>query len=609
MTAASPDTLPPTLEAGAGSPASGAASAPRPPKPIQFESLDPSRPHFHFVEGEEVILGRGPPEHQEGVKGIALTGPDTKMVSVRHCRLFTIGSENTGDPADVFVQDLSSNGTFCGRPEKLAKIGKSNSRRLRPGCILSLLDPARGTGALSWRMAEDPDARGQAEKRWGKVAREYKMCQQLGTGNFATVRLGVHHKTGEQVAVKVVDKRKLLIDHDFSVERLLEEVRMLRRLSHPHVVSIKDYFDDSAGYLCIVLELVRGGDFLDYMVNSLKFTESESTTLFVQMLEALLYLHSKGIAHRDLKPENVLVDMRDGFKPGPVPAKQAGLSKLQLPVSQTILKLADFGLAKWTGERSVMLTYCGTPMYIAPEIQRGAGYTKLVDVWSMGIILFIMVTGVPPKNPHKRGWELPEAYFASLSGNLKDFVKRLLVPDPAGRICMADICAHPWLAGVKIEGSEKAERHPGAPGPAAAGAAAAADHSAPSTPGGKRGSEATTAADSVVPSAKRMRSASDTEPDADEPSAAAAARPQWQWKADLSAAAEEGWEAYDADISKKIEDAYQRHLLGKQRAVAVNKPYCVSLQNLFQWNSEDDKKQRPVRRVIVGEPRDDGGAN
>eukprot|EP00756_Hemistasia_phaeocysticola_P060528 Hpha_TRINITY_DN4103_c0_g1::TRINITY_DN4103_c0_g1_i1::g.194729::m.194729/K06641/CHK2; serine/threonine-protein kinase Chk2 len=552
-------------------------------RPIVFKSVDASQKDFSFVEGESVYIGRGAQPDAPGVHSITVTGKDAKMVSGVHCRIFctplsVCEGHDTVEMPDVFVQDLSMNGTFVGAPGKLVRVGKDVTRKLRPGEYVCLLDPAQqGASKLRWQLVAEESS---AEARWGVIATEYVVDKKLGSGNFAAVHLGVHRTDGTKVALKLMDKRRVAIDSDFSLERLREEVRLLQRLEHRNVVGIHGCFEDpgNKGFLCIVLELVPYGDFFDYLSNSDALSEGECRALFVQQLEALLYLHSKGIAHRDLKPENILLGVVDGFVPKKArPPGQSGYSTREIPVRFALLKLADFGLAKWMGDRSVMKTYCGTPLYIAPEIlwcKDGAqeGYTKLVDVWSIGIILFIMATKRLPKDPAQPGFKLPTDRFKRFSEHLKDLILRLLAPSPVSRINMRQICAHPWLAGVAIAGSTLAED---TPKDEAAAAAAQTAEPPSSVAGAKRTHSVTSGSTSATElAAKRPRTANskgpvaaapggdaaaeddtDTEP---EPEASGPPRIQWEWKKDQDADEDEGWAVYPPDVQKKIEEAYKR---------------------------------------------------
>eukprot|EP00756_Hemistasia_phaeocysticola_P053876 Hpha_TRINITY_DN29823_c0_g1::TRINITY_DN29823_c0_g1_i1::g.2967::m.2967/K06641/CHK2; serine/threonine-protein kinase Chk2 len=606
-------------------------------KPLVFKSLDASQTDFSFSDGECAYIGRGsPPDPAPGVHSIVVTGKDAKTVSGVHCRIFCSplsmcdGPAADGEMPDVFVQDLSMNGTFVGTPGKLVRIGKDVTKKLRPGDYICLLDPAQQPAAkLRWQLVAEPEVQDSAEARWGAVAKEYLVEKKLGSGNFAAVHLGIHRTKGTQVALKLIDKRKVAIDSDFSIERLREEVRLLQRLKHPNVVGIHGCHEDPGkkGFLCIVLELVPYGDFFDYLSNSDGLTENECKALFVQQLEALLYLHSQGIAHRDLKPENILLGVVDGFVPKRAkPFNQSGYSTREIPVKSALLKLADFGLAKWTGDRSMMKTYCGTPLYIAPEIlwcKSGAqeGYTKLVDVWSIGIILFIMACKKLPKDPAKAGFKLPADKFKGFSEHIKDLLLRLLAVSPLERITMRQICSHPWLAGMTIKGRELAEDTP--KHEAAAAASQTADP--PSSPavvkrtaGAKRTHSATSGSTSATEVAKRPRK--------DEPGAAAAAAGgaagsdgdadtepeevaegpatvQWEWKEDQDADEDEGWLAYTPEVQKSIEESYAKFLEGKKRCCRVpGGIYAIDFQNKLQWKLKEKNKQRGVRRREYASP-------
>ncbi|XP_059731989.1 serine/threonine-protein kinase Chk2 isoform X3 [Bos taurus] len=214
------------------------------------------------------------------------------------------------------------------------------------------------------------------------------------------------------------------------------EIEILKKLNHPCIIKIKDFFDAEDYY--IVLELMEGGELFDRVVGHKRLKEATCKLYFYQMLLAVQYLHENGIIHRDLKPENVL---------------------LSSPKEDCLIKITDFGQSKILGETSLMRTLCGTPTYLAPEVLNSfgtAGYNRAVDCWSLGVILFICLSGYPPFSEHKTQVSLkdqitsgkynfiPEVW-AEVSEKALDLVKKLLIVDPKARFTTEEALRHPWL--------------------------------------------------------------------------------------------------------------------------------------------------------------------
>eukprot|EP00297_Palpitomonas_bilix_P012234 CAMPEP_0113880712 /NCGR_PEP_ID=MMETSP0780_2-20120614/7944_1 /TAXON_ID=652834 /ORGANISM="Palpitomonas bilix" /LENGTH=319 /DNA_ID=CAMNT_0000867431 /DNA_START=110 /DNA_END=1069 /DNA_ORIENTATION=+ /assembly_acc=CAM_ASM_000599 len=260
----------------------------------------------------------------------------------------------------------------------------------------------------------------------------YNIGDTLGTGSFATVKLGVHKKTKDEVAIKIIDKK----DISDMEENLQTEIDILRKVDHPHIIGLIDIYDTSKK-LYLVMELVTGGELFDSIVDRGSYSEADAAKVIRETLTAIKYLHDLGIVHRDLKPENLLYSTKD-------------------PVEQ-VIKIADFGLAKIVGDDSVMTTTCGTPGYVAPEVLMNKGYDKAVDLWSIGVILYILLCGFPPfyseNTPQlfdqiMRGdYDFPSPYWDHISESGKDLVKRLLVVDPRKRLNVEETLAHPWVKG------------------------------------------------------------------------------------------------------------------------------------------------------------------
>lgn len=279
-----------------------------------------------------------------------------------------------------------------------------------------------------------------------EIENHYTLQKELGKGNFSVVRLGVHKSTGEKFAVKVVDKKRFYMQsNDKSDGAIMAEVDILKSIRHPGVIGIQEVFD-TPETLYLVLDLVNGGELFDRIVEKKKFSEEDSRALFGNLVSAIEYLHNMGIAHRDLKPENILM-----------------VSK----TSDTEIKLTDFGVSRFVSEADYMSTLCGTPQYLAPEIlahaKTQAGYGKACDLWSMGVILYILLVGYPPfaegnKSPGAGSlfeqitnarYEFHSPWWDPISPSAKDLIMRLLNVDPTDRINIADTKNHPWMQGQR----------------------------------------------------------------------------------------------------------------------------------------------------------------
>jgi calcium/calmodulin-dependent protein kinase I len=206
---------------------------------------------------------------------------------------------------------------------------------------------------------------------------KYELFKVLGTGAFSEVRLGTDKRTGKQFAIKIIDRTKCKGKEDM----IETEVRILQRIDHPNIVKLYEKYEfDNKIYL--IMELyhsinisVTGGELFDEIVGRGSFPERDAARVVEKILEAILYLHSMGIVHRDLKPENLLLAEKS-------------------PHSE--IKISDFGLSKIFNEVEVMKTACGTPGYVAPEVLKRQGYGPEVDLWSLGVISYILLCGYPP---------------------------------------------------------------------------------------------------------------------------------------------------------------------------------------------------------------------
>lgn len=197
------------------------------------------------------------------------------------------------------------------------------------------------------------------------------------------------------------------------------EIEILKQIDHPNIVKLHEVYEDD-DYWCLVIELMQGGDLLEYLLENKCFKEVEVRNATYLLIDAIRYCHQIGIMHRDLKPENLLIKKKD-----------IGLQSL---------KIGDFGLAKIIGEKSMSNTICGSSNYVAPEIIMMQPYDNKCDIWSLGVVIFAMLSGQLPfyeKDQNKIfdlikncKFSFEDEAWSNISNEAKDFIKRILVADP-----------------------------------------------------------------------------------------------------------------------------------------------------------------------------------
>ncbi|KAK8513405.1 hypothetical protein V6N13_002149 [Hibiscus sabdariffa] len=254
------------------------------------------------------------------------------------------------------------------------------------------------------------------------------MGRTLGEGTFAKVKFARNSETGEPVAIKILDKEKVL-KHKMA-EQIKREIATMKLIKHPNVVRLYEVMG-SKTKIFIVLEFVTGGELFDKIVNNGRMREDEARKYFHQLINAVDYCHSRGVYHRDLKPENLLLDAYGN------------------------LKISDFGLSalsKQVRDDGLLHTTCGTPNYVAPEVLDDGGYDgATADLWSCGVILFVLLAGYLPfddsnlMNLYKK---ISAAEFTCppwLSFSAMKFIARILDPNPMTRITIPEILKDEWF--------------------------------------------------------------------------------------------------------------------------------------------------------------------
>ncbi|OTA86779.1 hypothetical protein M434DRAFT_81829 [Hypoxylon sp. CO27-5] len=270
--------------------------------------------------------------------------------------------------------------------------------------------------------------RGQPESYERKA--KYKFGRTLGAGTYGIVR-EADGPTGK-VAIKIILKKNVKGNE----KMVWDELEMLQRLNHPHIVKFVDWFESRDKWY-IVTELATGGELFDRICEQGKFTEKDASQTIKQVLDAVDYLHSRNVVHRDLKPENLLYLSKD-------------------PDSDLVL--ADFGIAKMLDTKDeVLTTMAGSFGYAAPEVMLKKGHGKPVDMWSLGVITYTLLCGYSPFRSENLQDLIDECsngkvvfherYWRDVSDDAKDFIMHLLQPDPDDRWTSQQALKHPWLSG------------------------------------------------------------------------------------------------------------------------------------------------------------------
>jgi len=263
--------------------------------------------------------------------------------------------------------------------------------------------------------------------RRGEPEKEYKFDRILGKGAFGTVRKAVNKTTGEQFAAKIIDKKKIKSEFKTLLER---EIQVMSRLNHPNIVLLEACYDTPKKVI-LIMELVSGGElFQDILSRQEPYYERDAADIVRQLFSALEYMHSLGIAHRDLKPENLL-----------------------LSSDKKTIKISDFGFSKEEGD--TLKTACGTALYVAPEVLTDMQYDTSCDVWSIGVITYILLSAhIPFDGSNEQEifqkimsgkYSFPDKLFGTISQTAKDFISNIFVLDPKKRMTASDCLKHPWL--------------------------------------------------------------------------------------------------------------------------------------------------------------------
>uniref|UniRef100_T1JBJ8 Protein kinase domain-containing protein n=1 Tax=Strigamia maritima TaxID=126957 RepID=T1JBJ8_STRMM len=264
----------------------------------------------------------------------------------------------------------------------------------------------------------------------------YTLGRVIGEGSYCKVRIAETRQHGQvqRYAVKIISRKKA--SKDFVSRFLPREIEIVRDLQHPNIIQVHRILD-TGDTVFIFMDIAERGDLLDYIRTHGALNEPKARNFFRQLVSAIKYLHTKEITHRDLKCENVLLCTEDH------------------------IKLTDFGFARKcvdqeTGKRILSSTYCGSAAYAAPEILSGTPYNpKMYDVWSLGCILFIMLTGSMPfddsnirkmlKYQQERRYTYPSKVVDILSPESKALIRHILEPDITRRATVDQILKNPWL--------------------------------------------------------------------------------------------------------------------------------------------------------------------
>ncbi|KAK6455842.1 kinase-like domain-containing protein [Scheffersomyces xylosifermentans] len=375
----------------------------------------------------------------------------SSRLSNRHFKIWLNQTDKS-----LWIQDISTNGTHLNN----TRLVKGSNYMLNQGDELAVgvgipKDVLRFVVLFSdpYNPAKLPNSNNNSVVKDQGIFKDYIIKNEtIGQGAFATVKKAVERSTGKSFAVKIINRRKALNTGGGAMVGVDRELSILRKLDHPNIVSLKAFYEDLDNYY-IVMELVPGGDLMDFVAANGAIGEDATQVITKQILEGIAYVHKLGISHRDLKPDNILIMQDD-------------------PI---LVKITDFGLAKFSDNSTFMKTFCGTLAYVAPEVITGKyessqgdsskrNYSSLVDIWSLGCLVYVLLTSHLPFNGKtqaqmfqkiKKG-EFHEAPLNSyeISRDGRDFLECCLQVNPRLRITAEEALRHKWLRDVYNEESQ-----------------------------------------------------------------------------------------------------------------------------------------------------------
>ena len=264
-----------------------------------------------------------------------------------------------------------------------------------------------------------------------KISCDFIIKEKIGEGTFSTVKLAINRQTGEKVAIKIMEKSKMVYEEDKN--RLEREIEVLKILRHPNLIHLYSVLkkDDT---IYLIMKYIKGIELFDYIVNKTKLTEKEACMFFQQIISGIEYLHKIKYIHRDIKPENILIneDTKE-------------------------LIIVDFGLCNSysNSNKDLLTSACGSPSYAAPEMLNGEKYRgPPVDIWSCGVVLYAMLCGYLPFEDEDNNndalydkicegkFEIPNY----ISEKARDLLNKILTTDPKKRLTIYQIKNHPWFS-------------------------------------------------------------------------------------------------------------------------------------------------------------------
>ncbi len=267
---------------------------------------------------------------------------------------------------------------------------------------------------------------------------KYELRDEIGVGSTSKCYKCIRKSDGKAFACKVIDKRQVEMKFSGLLDQFFVEIKVLKSLNHPNIIHLEETFE-SPDRIYMVMEMMQGGELFDYVVEKGTLSEEEASLLVRKITSAVAHMHNMNIIHRDLKPENLLLTQK-----GP----------------DSEVKLIDFGLAKVMRE-PVASSFLGTKGYLAPEMLQRHSYDKAIDMWALGVIVFVLLCGclpfdddssrIPSESAARKKFALRfPKWAASLSPSAKDLLHNLLEINPKDRYTADQALNHPWVSGKTV---------------------------------------------------------------------------------------------------------------------------------------------------------------